>query len=372
MRATTETGTATTDAEKEAGLARAGARAGEGEREPEEGDEGRATEKHPDTTNNSNNNNAQQLTEPWPNNPIQFITLNWLSRLVMTGTRRPLQFEDMPRLPTHSKSDSLAEVLIPFQRRLQTYLAHPEKDDKPPSCFGDLWRFIRVSWLFSVFLDFLQIGLVSTQPVIMAAILRYLEKGDAEFFISNPVALAIVFFLMGFLTLCLRQAVAQMFRKMHYNLQSIVMTAVYAKSLKLSNKSNVEFSKGRVLQMINMDVAKVSEVVQYAHNMAIVPLQLAFTFYYLAVLFGSSLYPVGIVLGVFFLVIPVLLFLMNKFRANYLKYGDKRLAMLREVLEGMKAIKLRGHETYFDKVLKGIRGEQVGAVKGFYIVMLIL
>ncbi|KAJ3407090.1 Canalicular multispecific organic anion transporter 1 [Chytriomyces hyalinus] len=290
----------------------------------------------------------------------------------MTGTRRPLHFEDMPHLPTHSTSHSLADILIPFQHRLQTYLAHPEKDAKPPSCFGDLWRFIRVSWLFSVFLDFLHIGLVSTQPVVMAAILRYLEKGDAEFFISNPVALVIVFFLMGFLTLCLRQAVAQMFRKMNYNLQSIVMTAVYAKSLKLSNKSNAEFSKGRVLQMINMDVPKVSVVVEYAHNMVIIPLQLAFTFYYLAVLFGSSLYPVGIVLAVFFLMVPVLLFLMNTFRANYLKSGDKRLAMLREVLEGMKAIKLRGHETYFHNVLKGIRGEQVGAVKGFYIVMLIL
>ncbi|KAJ3241024.1 Canalicular multispecific organic anion transporter 1 [Chytriomyces hyalinus] len=290
----------------------------------------------------------------------------------MTGTRRPLQFEDMPHLPTHSTSDSLAEILIPFQNRLQAYLAHPEKHAKPPSCFGDLWRYIRVSWLFSVFLDFLQIGLVSTQPVVMAAILRYLEKGDAEFFISSPVILAIVFFLMGFLTLCLRQAVAQMFRKMHYNLQSIVMTAVYAKSLKLSNKSNAEFSKGRVLQMINMDVPKISQVVEFAHNVAMVPLQLSFTFYYLAVLFGSSLYPVGIVLGIFFLVIPVLLYLMNTFRSNYLKSGDKRLAMLREVLEGMKAIKLRGHEPYFDKVLKGIRGEQVGTVKGFYIVMLIL
>ncbi|KAJ3013406.1 UNVERIFIED_CONTAM: hypothetical protein HDU68_000710, partial [Siphonaria sp. JEL0065] len=300
------------------------------------------------------------------NDPIGFITLSWLSNMVLVGAKRPLQFEDLPLIPESSKSNNVAHVMDPFHTRLQHYLQNKDTV-KPPSYFGDIWKSLWIPYTFSVLLDTIGTVLQTTQPVVMAAIINYLAIGDSLFFIKNGVGLALFYFGMSFINLIFRQVVMQMFRKMRYNIRSTLMTAIYAKSLKLSNASATKFAKGRILQMVNVDVPTVSEAVERTHHILLVPFQLAFSFYYLAKLFGSGLYPVGIVAGVFVVIAPGLMFLIITSQQKYMKAGDKRLSHLREILEGMKMIKMRGQEGYFTKVLSQARGTQLAAIFGMLV-----
>ncbi|ORY22912.1 hypothetical protein BCR33DRAFT_811201 [Rhizoclosmatium globosum] len=119
--------------------------------------------------------------------------------------------------------------------------------------------------------------------------------------------------------------------------------------------------------MVNVDVPALAEAVRSSHQILLVPFQLAFSFYYLSTLFGSGLYPVGIVAGVFLLIAPGLMFLIITSQEKYMKSGDVRLARLREILEGMKMIKMRGQESYFTKVLSDVRQTQLKAVFGMLV-----
>ncbi|KAJ3110961.1 hypothetical protein HK100_002851 [Physocladia obscura] len=319
--------------------------------------------------------------------PFNFITLGWLSKMIFIGAKRPLQFSDLPLIPETSKSDFVAKVISPFYDKLDFYLKNSAAHDggggnsnnkskakttvaagvKKPSYFLLIWRHVAVSWIFSVLMDMAATFLETTQPTVMAAILNYLTIGSSQFFITNPTALAISFFLMSFLGLIFQQAVMQMFRKMRYTVRSILMTAIYAKSLKLSNASATKFPKGRILQMVNVDIPMVSEMVEQAHKVLLVPFQLAFSFYYLSTLFGAGLWPVGAVFGGFAVTMPVAFGLVISGQQKYMKQGDKRLSFFREILEGMKMIKLRGQESYFKKVLAGIRLGQEKAIFQMYV-----
>ncbi|KAI8617334.1 hypothetical protein BC830DRAFT_116050 [Chytriomyces sp. MP71] len=173
--------------------------------------------------------------------------------MVWVGGKRPLRFEDLPLIPERSRAVNMARILDPFQAELKTYLKDPE-GKKAPSYLKDVWRFLAVPYCFAVFLDVCGVALQTTQPAVMAAILSYLQTGDPQFFIKSPMGLAVFYFFMSFLSLIFRQATMQMFRRMWFGLRSALLSAVYAKSLKLTNKSSNEFTKGRILQMVNSDV----------------------------------------------------------------------------------------------------------------------
>ncbi|KAI8622803.1 P-loop containing nucleoside triphosphate hydrolase protein [Chytriomyces sp. MP71] len=291
--------------------------------------------------------------------PLSFVTLSWLSRLVIVGSKRPLVTEDLPDLPKASTSEAVAKILDPFQSKLKAYLANPGIAKKPPSFFPDIWSKIGTAWIVSVLLDAFATFLTTTQPVVMAAIISYLGKGNSDFFITSPIVLAIVFFLMTFLNVICKQVVQQMFRKMRFNVRSVLTTSIYAKSMKLSNASASQFNKGRILQMINLDVEQISRVIEFGHNVVLVPFQLAFTFYYLVTLFGHELYPVGIVTGIFALFAPLLISVMVMSQKSYMEAGDKRVRLLREILEGIKIIKYRAHERIFNNDIAEIRQKQL-------------
>ncbi|KAJ3248370.1 Multidrug resistance-associated protein 1 [Chytriomyces hyalinus] len=302
--------------------------------------------------------------------PLSFVTLSWLTDMVKEGTKRPLLQSDMPQVPKSSTSAAVAAFMDPFQSKLKLYLAGHDQSAKKPTFFSDFWKRIGPTWTVSVLLDVVATFLQTTQPVVLAAILNYIMTGDSQFFITSPAALATTFFLMTFLSVIFKQIIEQMFRKMRFNVRTVLMTSIYAKALKLSNASSMEFSKGRVLQMINVDIEQVSDIVERAHLAILIPIQLAFTFYYLVKLFGRDLYPVGIVAAIFFVFAPVMLLVFGKFQTVYLAGGDKRVRYLREILEGMRMIKLRGQEAFFSKNMADIRATQLRAMRVMYIAIL--
>ncbi|KAJ3278294.1 CD9 antigen, partial [Rhizoclosmatium sp. JEL0117] len=294
--------------------------------------------------------------------PISFVTISWLSKMIWAGGKRPLQYEDLPLIPERSQADAVAHILDRFNDNVDKFLKSGSPQDKTPRLFPDIWKFLGVSYMFAVFLDCVHVVFQTTQPAVMGAIISYLQNGESNIFLKSPIGLALLYFSMTFLGLIFRQTTQQMFRRMTFGIRSTIVTALYAKSLKLSNKANAEFSKGRILQMINSDVEEISLAVQNTHAVVMVPFQLAFSFYYLANLFGTNLYPVGIVTGISLSMAPGLIYLFTSQQGKYQKAGDKRLATLREVFEGIKMVKLRGQEKFFIKILTDARNTQLSAI----------
>ncbi|KAJ3061023.1 CD9 antigen, partial [Rhizoclosmatium hyalinum] len=218
--------------------------------------------------------------------PISFVTISWLSKMVWVGGKRPLQYEDLPLIPERSRANVVAHILDRFNANVEEYLKSGSPADKKPRLFPDIWRFLGASYMFAVFLDCVHVVFQTTQPAVMGAIIAYLQNGESNIFLKSPIGLALLYFSMTFFGLIFRQTTQQMFRRMTYGIRSTIVTALYAKSLKLSNKASVEFSKGRILQMINSDVEEISNAVQNTHQVVMVPFQLAFSFYYLGNLFG--------------------------------------------------------------------------------------
>ncbi|KAJ3117057.1 Multidrug resistance-associated protein 1, partial [Physocladia obscura] len=264
---------------------------------------------------------------------LSFVTLSWISKLVWLGRKRPLEFKDLPFLPVNIRSENIAHILDEFHANLKEYLKNPQEYGEPPSYFMDLWRFIRVPYCFSVLLNSIQVVMQTTQPVVMAGILSYLSTGDSGICVTSPIGLAMLFFFMSFLSLIFNQTSQQLFRRIQFGVQNTILSAVFEKSLKLSAKSSAEFSKGQILQMVNIDVSRISMFISELHSVVLVPFQLAFSIYYLANIFGVDLYPVGI---------------------------------------GMKLVKLRAQENFFMNALMKYRRIQLSATVITLIAMVVL
>lgn len=100
----------------------------------------------------------------------------------------------------------------------------------------------------------------------------------------------------------------------------------------------------------------------------VAPIQLTVALKLIGDLIGYAVWSgAGTLFGVLFLEIMILGFLV-RFQQGFLKVGDRRLKLIREVLYGMKVIKFRALESFFAAKISNIRDEQLRFLKKYYAV----
>jgi ABC-type multidrug transport system fused ATPase/permease subunit len=155
-------------------------------------------------------------------------------------------------------------------------------------------------------------------------------------------------------------------RSMNQLLESLLVGAIYKKSLRLSNKSKSLFPPGKILNIIDTDVEQICESFQQMYLIVLIPFQFVLIFWFLFQLVGHAFWiGVGIVLFVSFassLTSPYL----SGFAGGISKAGDGRMGYIREMLVGIRDIKLRTLETYFSQKIAEKRTEQMGYLAKFW------
>ncbi|KAI6122701.1 P-loop containing nucleoside triphosphate hydrolase protein [Pisolithus croceorrhizus] len=147
---------------------------------------------------------------------------------------------------------------------------------------------------------------------------------------------------------------------MAMNVKTVLISAVYKKALRLSAESNQKYNKGYTMNLVNVDCESVSKAWEVTHQIWSIPLQLTTIIVLLCRLLGFSAWAgIGVLFFSLFLLIMVVPIFMRKAAPWFMRLGDRRLKTIREMLDGIRVVKINGWEDHFLDKLHGIRSEQL-------------
>lgn len=161
------------------------------------------------------------------------------------------------------------------------------------------------------------------------------DTGGFPLIIYNTYALGgILLGLKLIFTFCGRSS-DQLVKRMAMDVKTVLISAVYKKSLRLSAENSQKYGKGYIMNLLNADCESVSRAWEVAHQVWSIPLQLITVTVFLARLLSVSAWAsTGILVFSLFLLIMVVPVFMRSAVPSFMRLGDCRLKTIREVLDG--------------------------------------
>jgi len=148
--------------------------------------------------------------------------------------------------------------------------------------------------------------------------------------------------------------------------KTALIGAVYKKSLRLGPQGVGRFEKSYILNLVNVDAEAVSKAIELANLTWSIPIQIGVTVYLLYLILGVSVWAgVGVLIGTLFLLILAVPFFFRASAHMFARFGDKRVKMIKEIMEGMTLIKVRGWEGLFLQRLEVVRQTQLKYLRTF-------
>ncbi|XP_054654514.1 canalicular multispecific organic anion transporter 1 isoform X2 [Dunckerocampus dactyliophorus] len=147
--------------------------------------------------------------------------------------------------------------------------------------------------------------------------------------------------------------------------RTAIMAAVYKKALVVSNDTRKESTVGETVNLMSADAQRFNDVINFIHLLWSCPLQIALSIVFLWQELGPS---VLAGLAVMVLMVPINGLLASKarnFQIENMKFKDKRLKIMNEILNGMKILKLYAWEPSFQAQVEDIRGQELNVMKKF-------
>ncbi|XP_048248325.1 multidrug resistance-associated protein 1-like isoform X3 [Haliotis rufescens] len=146
-------------------------------------------------------------------------------------------------------------------------------------------------------------------------------------------------------------------------LRTVIIAAVYRKTLKLSNSARKTSTVGEITNLMSVDAQRFMDLTTYFHMIWSAPFQISVSLYFLWQTLGPSIMA-GV--GVMVLLIPVNAVIANKtknLQVQQMALKDKRIKLMNEVLNGIKVLKLYAWEPSFQKKILDIRNKELDVLK---------
>ncbi|KAJ3163564.1 ATP-binding cassette sub- C member 8 [Geranomyces michiganensis] len=303
-------------------------------------------------------------------NPFSFVSVSWLTPLMKKGFRKPLQPEDMFLIPPKNQAAEVAKILGPFWVDVANHNADPVQYPLPPSLFRLVLKTFWKRGLACGLLNVFGVGCELAIPVFIRQLLTYItpgRTGSDDLFMESGLGIAFCLLALQVAQSIGLRSAEQAVREIVLDVRTILVGAVYEKNLRLSGKASRKHTHGSVMQMINVDVETISTAIFFMNILSGSPFQVIVA---MALLFQSlGVAPVltAIATMIFCLVVqaPAMAY-AKRSRVKILAAGDKRVAAVRELLAGIKIVKLRAWEALFSERISALRQRQTKALAGGY------
>ncbi|XP_045027308.1 multidrug resistance-associated protein 1 isoform X2 [Daphnia magna] len=319
---------------------------------------------------------------------LNVITYTWLDSLIWKGYRKPLETTDLWDLNNKDKSKS---VVPRFEKHWQKALSKQAKlfwdqfgkPSEPKATYGAenggvsfkpspstkkivsvlpaLCKTFAPEFLLGSLLKLMQDLLAFVSPQILSLLIGFVEDLTQESW--KGYLYAIILTLTAMLqTLILGQYFQRMF-VVGLQIRTSIVSSIYRKAIKISSSSRKESTVGEIVNLMSVDAQRLMDLTTYLNMLWSAPLQIALAIYFLYQILGPSVFA-G--LGVMILLIPVNGVLANatkKLQIQQMKYKDKRVKMMSEILSGIKVLKLYAWEPSFQAQVEEIRSKEIDVLK---------
>nr|XP_027784952.2 multidrug resistance-associated protein 1-like [Marmota flaviventris] len=294
------------------------------------------------------------------------VTYSWFSRIIILGYKKPLEREDLFEL---NESDSpyivcpifekqwRKEVLRNQDRQKVRASFHREDHTRKPSLLSALWNTFKSSLihvaLFKMFADILSF----TSPIIMKQMIIFCEHSPDSSWTGYGYAVAL--FAVAFSQTLILQQYQRFSLLTSAKIKTAVTGLIYKKALHLSNVSHKKFSTGEIINLMSSDAQQLMDLTANLSVLWSAPFQILMAVFLLWQELGPAVLA-GV--AVLFLVLPINAFVairIKKLKKNQTKNKDTQIKLLKEILHGIKILKLYAWEpAYKNKIIK-IRDQEL-------------
>uniref|UniRef100_A0A2K6KRK6 ATP binding cassette subfamily C member 6 n=1 Tax=Rhinopithecus bieti TaxID=61621 RepID=A0A2K6KRK6_RHIBE len=309
----------------------------------------------------------------------------WVSGLVWRGYRRPLRPKDLWSLGSENSSEELVSRLekawirnrstarrhtkaTTFKRKGSSDMEAPDTEPflrQEGSQWGPLlkaiWQVFHSTFLLGTLSLVISDVFRFTVPKLLSLFLEFI--GDPKPPAWKGYLLAVLMFLSACLQTLFEQQNMYRLKVLQMRLRSAITGLVYRKVLALSSGSRKASAVGDVVNLVSVDVQRLTESVLYLNGLWLPLVWIVVCFVYLWQLLGPSALTA---IAVFLSLLPLNFFITKKrnhHQEEQMRQKDLRARLTSSILRNSKTIKFHGWEgAFLDRVL-GIRGQELGALR---------
>ncbi|KAK3829900.1 MAG: ATP-binding cassette transporter 1 [Linnemannia elongata] len=291
-------------------------------------------------------------------NIFSIASFHWVTPLMRKGYAKPLTMNDLWGLRKEDQSKNVSDTFASaWEKELKKQ--HPSLLRALATAFGKPFYIAGVWKMANDILGFMQ-------PVLLREMLRFVMSYKTED--PQPLyrgyTIAILMFICSLSqTTVLHQYFHLCFRTgMH--IRAGLVTAIYQKSLRLSNSARQEFTVGEIVNHMSIDAQRVQDLVSYLHVVWSGLFQIGIALY---LLFDTMSWAIFAGVAIMILTIPLnarLSVFMKNFQQQQMKNKDTRIKLMNEILNGIRVIKLYAWEgTFLQKVLTVRNDHELATMK---------
>lgn len=277
-------------------------------------------------------------------NILSKIFFVWLIPFIYKGWKKPLQDEDLWELRTFERGQYTTNNLLKEYRQLESI------QSKFSNLQIALFRNHRSALFFTAVLKLLDITLQLVQPVFVNRLLTFLqEKQRPVDPPSNSVGILWSFAL-------LLAPLGKTLVENHYFMRTMrggmrvrsgVQGVLYDKSLRMSPSARASSSLGEIVNLMQLDSQRIGDFFQFFHVLWSAPIQVLAAVGLLYNYIGVSAI-IGLVVTL--LTFPIqgkLMAMLVRLRKAGIGITDRRVKLINEILQGIKAVKFYAWEEPF-------------------------
>ncbi|KRZ36394.1 Multidrug resistance-associated protein 1 [Trichinella pseudospiralis] len=300
--------------------------------------------------------------EPLTQNHIWNLTEDYLSKSVVSDW----EARWTPKMKKYWKEKAAAvekTYEVNFRNQKVQVIAESKKLKMPaaPSVIKTLFQCHRWTFFTSLLLKFAADTIQFASPQILSLLIKFVENTNEP--VWKGYFYSVLMFASAVVFTVLTQYHFHMVYQLAIKVRSMLVSALFTKSLRLSNAARRQSTIGEVVNLMSVDVQRFTDVVLYISMIVSAPYQILLSVYFLWDVIGASVLS-GV--GFLILLIPLNYFIsskQNKLQVSQMKYKDERMKLINEILNGIKVLKLYAWELAFGKQVNNIRKKELDILK---------
>eukprot|EP00445_Apocalathium_hangoei_P002057 CAMPEP_0203856682 /NCGR_PEP_ID=MMETSP0359-20131031/10315_1 /ASSEMBLY_ACC=CAM_ASM_000338 /TAXON_ID=268821 /ORGANISM="Scrippsiella Hangoei, Strain SHTV-5" /LENGTH=1434 /DNA_ID=CAMNT_0050773321 /DNA_START=31 /DNA_END=4335 /DNA_ORIENTATION=+ len=200
------------------------------------------------------------------------------------------------------------------------------------------WPSMRILWLGRVVQSLLGFNI----PIAINLITKFVQKEEGSTF--EGLLIAVLLLLAQALYIVVDNHCSLGFQSMGLRIRSSMILAIFRKVIVLRQDALLNFSTGKLNNMITTDVDKARKVVRYMHLLVVAPMTVVISLFSLYRLVGVSVF-IGLAwMGIVILLNPIMMHFSSKLEDRQQSKTDERVRQATEVISAVHVIKCYGWE----------------------------
>lgn len=286
---------------------------------------------------------------------FSILTFSWMTPLMRAGYSKFLTEDDLWNLARRDTARATGDA---FQRAWKHELRK-----KKPSLWRSIIRAFCGPYLRGALFKVVSDSLAFIQPQLLRLLIAFVksyreDNTEAPQPVVRGAAIAFAMFAVSIgQTIALHQYFQRAFGT-GMRIKSALTSAIYSKSLRLSNEGRASKNTGDIVNYMAVDTQRLEDLTQYGQQIWSAPFQIILCSISIYNLVGLSMFA-G--LSTMIMMIPInwlISRMMKTLQKKQMKNKDSRTRLIAEIINNMKSIKLYAWGSAFMQKLNFIRNDQ--------------